>query len=368
MTNIRDHLGADNPKDTAGVRRRLLRWYDREQRDMPWRQTSDPYHIWVSEIMLQQTRVEAVIPYYKRFLRQFPSVAHLARASNERVLTSWSGLGYYSRARNLHRAAKQVQSDHGGVFPREEQAALDLPGVGRYTAAAILSIAYGVPLAVLDGNVARVLSRLCTVRAVANNTAGRKTLWRLAQEILDTRRPGDFNQAMMELGATICLPGQPRCGSCPLRKDCRAHLQDVTGEYPPARVRAREKSLKLVAAVVRDRAGKYLLERRPAGSSWLAGFLEFPMWPATAQISENGHAGSSSKARLKLVRSLGTIRHSITQFRIEVELWQGAVINNKQADFETKSRKWVDLAAIKKLPITTISRKALAMIGEQREE
>src|SRR6202049_4537333 len=212
------------------MRRRLLLWYQERKRDLPWRRTRDPYRIWLSEIMLQQTRVAAVIPYYERFLASFPNMQALARARTDRVLANWAGLGYYSRARNLQRAAKEMVSRHAGNFPREYEAALALPGIGRYTAAAVLSIAYDAPHAVLDGNVARVLARIGALHGDLRAPALWRELEATAQHLLARNASGDWNQAMMELGATVCTPKSPRCGECPVEKWCRARKLDIAGE------------------------------------------------------------------------------------------------------------------------------------------
>ena len=204
-------------KDLVCFRRALLRWYDQHRRDLPWRATRDPYRIWLSEIMLQQTRVAAVLEHYRIFLERFPNVQALAAASEEAVLGAWSGLGYYRRARMLHRCAGQIAEQHGGCFPRNAEALLALPGIGRYTAAAIASIAFAEPVAVVDGNVERVLQRLLGIKLTAIDLAAPQT-WPHAQALLARSRPGDFNQAMMELGATVCVPRAPRCAACPVRK------------------------------------------------------------------------------------------------------------------------------------------------------
>ena len=236
-------------------RRRLLAWFAGHKRDLPWRRTSDPYRIWISEIMLQQTRVAAVIPYYEQFIAKFPTFESLARAKPETVLGHWAGLGYYSRARNLHQAAKQITARHGGHFPRAYEQTLALPGIGRYTAAAVLSIAYDEPLAVLDGNVARVLARLGAVSGDLRAPALWRKLETTAQDLLARRVPGDWNQAMMELGATVCTPKSPRCGECPAAKWCRARKLGVA------------EGLSLAAQEARHPAGDYN-SRRTAGSAW----------------------------------------------------------------------------------------------------
>ncbi len=229
----------------------LLRWWDAEKRDLPWRRTRNAYRVWVSEVMLQQTRIEVVVPAYRRFLRAFPSLAALARASEDDVLSLWSGLGYYSRARALHRAAQSLHQA-GRVFPRELEAARALPGVGAYTAAAVLSIAHQVPLAAVDGNVARVLSRL--YRA---DDAGQRE----ADELLDRARPGDWNQAMMELGQRLCTPKSPRCGECPVAAWCGARRAGEVESYPVPRRRRAVEEVAVSLVVVRDRRGRVLLER-----------------------------------------------------------------------------------------------------------
>jgi len=243
-------------------RRRLLAWFTVNQRDLPWRGTRDAYRIWLSEIMLQQTRVAAVVPYYRRFLARFPSVRVLARARVEEVLRRWAGLGYYSRARSLHRAAKEIVKRHGGKFPLDPVAALALPGIGRYTAAAVLSIAHGVPLAVLDGNVARVLARLGAIRGDLRTQKRWRQLEGAAQELLAPKTPRDWNQAMMELGATVCTPKSPRCSECPVAKWCRARALGIVEQVPVARNKRTPVKITLAAAVLLDARGRTLLVRQ----------------------------------------------------------------------------------------------------------
>src|SRR6201984_884329 len=207
-------------RDLAEIRKRLLGWFGKYRRELPWRLNKDPYRIWLSEIMLQQTRVAAVIPYYERFLDRFPDIRALAEAPEEEVLRLWSGLGYYSRARNLQRAARQIVAKHGGQFPRTLDEALALPGIGSYTAAAILSIAFGAKHAVLDGNVARVLARLDAIRGDLRESQRWRELQKTADGLLEPKYPGDWNQAIMELGATLCTPRSPQCLLCPVAQYC----------------------------------------------------------------------------------------------------------------------------------------------------
>ncbi|MCL6481253.1 MAG: A/G-specific adenine glycosylase [Firmicutes bacterium] len=259
-------------------RRRLLAWFRRRRRNLPWRSTRDPYRIWISEIMLQQTRVAAALPYYRRFLQRFPSVQALARAPLEAVLRAWSGLGYYNRARNLHRAAKELLRRHNGKFPRDPGSAQALPGVGRYTAAAVLSIAYGAPLAVLDGNVVRVLARLGAVRGELRAPARWRRLEQAAQELLAPDAPGVWNQAMMELGAMVCTPRTPRCGECPLADWCRARQLGQVERFPAKRRRPSQRKVTLAVAVVVDPHGRTLLLRpeHPQACRFFAGLWQFP--------------------------------------------------------------------------------------------
>jgi len=250
-------------RSTASLQSHLLAWFRRHRRDLPWRRSRDPYRIWIAEIMLQQTRIAAVIPYYDRFLRRFPTIESLARAKQQNVLKLWSGLGYYMRARNLHRAAQQIVAGHNHQFPNNLEAALSLPGIGRYTAAAVLSIAYDAPLSVLDGNVARVLARLETIRGDLRAPARWKQLAHTAQSLLAHDSPGEWNQALMELGETICTPSTPRCGVCPIAQFCRARKLGLTSKIPAPRKKRAPVRQKIAAAILRDPQGRTLLTKDP---------------------------------------------------------------------------------------------------------
>jgi A/G-specific adenine glycosylase len=304
-------------------RKSLLTWYDENRRDLPWRKTRDPYRIWVSEIMLQQTRVAAVLPRYEQFLLKFPSVRQLAAAKLTAVLAEWSGLGYYHRARNLHAAAVEIARQHDGVFPASAEKLRQLPGVGRYTAAAIASIAFNEPLAVLDGNVERVLRRL--LGCISSN----RDSWAAAQNLLDRPRPGDFNQAMMELGATVCLPSEPLCTQCPIRRFCRTRGCGVTKTKKP---RQRKRSACYGLAT---RAGAVLLVQRSAGESLMPGMWELPQ------------LGSSPKDEV-----LFRVRHAITitDYTVNVVAFSGASLN---------AATWIKLARIDQLPLTGLTKKIL---------
>ncbi len=251
------------PRTLHSFQRRLLDWFRAHQRALPWRANRDPYRIWVAEVMLQQTRIAAVLPHYHRFLKAFPTVGTLARASQEKVLKRWSGLGYYSRARNLHRAAREIVTRYGGEFPRALEATLALPGVGRYTAAAVLSIAFDYPLAALDGNVARVLARLGAIRGDLRAPRRWRQLAASAQSHLAVAAPGDWNQALMELGETICTPQIPRCALCPVSRWCLARARNLTGEIPSPRRRPAPVKIRIAAAILRDSRGRTILVRDP---------------------------------------------------------------------------------------------------------
>jgi A/G-specific adenine glycosylase len=247
------------PRKLTAFRTQLLGWFHAYKRDLPWRRTKDPYRIWLSEIMLQQTRVAAVIPYYERFLERFPDIYALALAPQEEVLRLWSGLGYYSRARNLQRAAQEIVAKHEGVFPHEEEKALELPGIGRYTAAAILSIAYGGKHAVLDGNVARVLARIFAVQGDLRDANRWQSLQKSADALLDCGSPSDWNQAMMELGATLCTPQSPQCLLCPVTQFCQARKFGLAESIPERRKKRATENVLVAAAVLLDPRGRTLL-------------------------------------------------------------------------------------------------------------
>jgi len=297
---------------------------------LPWRRTKDPYAIWVSEIMLQQTRVAAAIPYYERFLAAFPDYRALAAAPEEEVLRQWAGLGYYYRARNMQTAAVLMR-DMGG-FPREHAEILKLPGVGAYTAAAVTSIAFGLPHAALDGNVLRVLSRLFASKA------GRKEFAQLAETLLDQQLPGDFNQAMMELGATICLPKNPQCLLCPVSQMCQGRAQGLQHEFPAQKVKAKN------VQVARDlfwieRNSEILAWQRPADARLMPGFWELP---------EKDHLPDT-----ELLTAMGQFRHGITVHSYLLRVWSASV------PLEVGNCSWIAIAQLAHLPISTIFRKAL---------
>ncbi len=315
-------------RELSEFRKQLLGWFRQFQRDLPWRRTKDPYRIWLSEIMLQQTRVAAVIPYYERFLERFPDVHALAEAPQEEVLRLWSGLGYYSRGRNLQRAARQIVAKHDGAFPQTEQEVLALPGIGSYTAAAILSIAFGAKHAVLDGNVARVLARLGAIQGDLRDAQRWQALQKSADDLLDSKSPSDWNQGMMELGAMICTPRSPQCLLCPVSKFCQARQLGLAESLPEKRKTRARMEITLAAAVLLDRRGRTLLLPPPHASRKQATHEEVAalvskMWHfPTVSVKENPTVelqeflstllSLPAKKRTLHLEPLSKARHSVT--------------------------------------------------------
>ncbi len=312
-----------HPLDKAQVarlRKRLLAWYSKIKRDLPWRRRSDAYAIWLSEIMLQQTRVATVIPYYERFLQRFPTVFTLAEAPLDDVLSAWSGLGYYRRARMLHAGAKHVVERLSGTFPSEVVGLLTIPGIGAYTSGAIASIAFGTHAPLVDGNVERVLCRLAAQGDDPRKAIGKRALWARAAALLDPARPGDFNQALMELGATVCTPRAPACSQCPWNDDCAGFRSGAPTAYPKLAAKAEARAHRLVYLVPRRDDGRVFLLQRPDHGRF-AGLWEPPM---TEQF-----AGTPLAAARKLAKSLGTappvhrgdFEHVLSHLRMDVTVY-----------------------------------------------
>lgn len=338
-------------------RQRLLRWYDRHARDLPWRrQPVDPYRVLISEFMLQQTRVETALPYYERFLERFPDLETLADASQNDVLVHWAGLGYYRRARQLHQAATAIRA--AGAFPETLEGLRALPGIGPYTAAAIASIAFGVAVPVLDGNVLRVESRRAGLRDPWS-VAGQRRLRARLEGLVDPRRPGDSNQALMELGATVCSPLRPDCPRCPLRADCVGARSGAPERYPRPRPRRASERLELVAVWLEDRRGRVRLFRRPAEASLLAGSWELP-WVAggSARADAAGLLATRYGGAWRLGETLGVARHTITHRLLRVELVRGTLAGEAPADQEIEAR-WVAPAEVAQLPRSSLVDKLL---------
>jgi A/G-specific adenine glycosylase len=356
-------------------RSRLLGWFQQFQRDLPWRRTKDPYRIWIAEIMLQQTRVAAVIPYYERFLERFPHVRALSEAPHGEVLRLWSGLGYYSRARNMLKAAQEIVNRHGGEFPGDEKAVLALPGIGRYTASAILSIAFGANRAVLDGNVARVLARLEAIRGDLRETRRWQSLQKFADELLEPASPGDWNQSVMELGALLCTPRAPRCLLCPVAKFCRARQSGDPESFPEKRKKREAVKILLAAAVISAPGGYTLLlpppqkaKGKPAAGDvaalvsrlWhfpMVNVHENPLRELRAFLSKFLPAGNGALR----IEPLARVRHAVTYRNVRVFPFR---IDLRKMP-SRRGAKGIRLEDVSALPVSNLTRKiALAALSE----
>jgi A/G-specific adenine glycosylase len=377
----RQHEWSPSRADTNRIERLVapfLHWFAGNARQLPWRRTLDPYAIWVSEIMLQQTQVKTVIPYWQRWMRELPTVRTLAEASPQRVLKLWEGLGYYTRARNLQTAARQIMHDHAGRFPNAFDEILSLPGIGRYTAGAITSIAFNQPAPILDGNVVRVLTRLFGITENPKEKGVKACLWLLAEalvtraaansqfSILNFQLPvsgaaSALNQSLMELGALVCTPRLPRCDQCPVGRRCVAHQTDQVQTLPNLGPRVASSALHFAAFVV-QRGGRWLVRQRPAGMV-NAHLWEFPNLEVSA-----GTPAAGAAARLlggppqKLVR-LTTVKHTITRYRISLEAWLVNVAGNISL---SDHARWLSLKELDELPFTSAHRKVLQVLRERQ--
>jgi A/G-specific adenine glycosylase len=357
-----------NSAELQQFRKSLLHWFRQYQRKLPWRENRDPYRIWISEIMLQQTRVVAVIPYYEKFLQRFPNIAALATAPQEEVLQLWSGLGYYSRARNLQRAAQQIVANHGGKFPRTREEVLALAGIGEYTASAILSIAFDDTHAVLDGNVARVLARLDAVRGDLREPTRWRALQASADRLLAQESPGDWNQAMMELGATVCMPRSPQCLLCPVAQFCEARKLGIADTLPEKRKKRATVAVRLVSVVLLDAKNNSLLLPPPAAMtknksddhipSLVAKLWHFP----TISAPENAERAVKELLRRDLrvattksprFEPLQNVRHTVTYRTISVAAF---LLREKRLP-KISGAKLVALEEVTTLPISNLTRK-----------
>lgn len=348
----------------TALRRALLGWYRRHRRDLPWRRTRDPYRIWVSEVMLQQTTVATARPYYEAFLARFPDLQTLAAAPAEDVLARWAGLGYYRRARHLQAAARELVGRHHGRFPRDLATALALPGVGPYTARAVLSIAYGLPEPVVDGNVRRVLARLLLLRGAAWRSE--RAFHEPAARLLAKGAPGDWNQALMELGATVCTPRAPACADCPLARPCRARAAGLQERLPEKKPRAAPRQVQVAAALV-EQDGRVLLTRRDDDGAVMGGFWELPQTGLEAPAGVD--LASDLRARLKLhLRPgplLGDAGHAITFRRIRARLYAARL--ERPLPRREGRWLWATPAELEAVPLTTLTRKLLRAARNARE-
>jgi A/G-specific adenine glycosylase len=349
---------------------KLLGWFDREARDLPWRRTRDLYAIWISEIMLQQTQVATVIPYWERFLARFPDPPTLAAAKEQQVLRLWEGLGYYRRARQLHLAANKIVSEHNGVFPNTYDHVGALPGIGRYTAGAILSIGLDQKLPILEANTIRVLSRLTGYTKDVSTSAGRNYLWTVAEQILPDSQCGFFNQALMELGSEICTPKSPACDRCPVAHLCKARQLDAVDKIPRPAKRTNFEDVTELAVVIRH-GDKVLLRHCQPGERW-AGLWDFPRF-AVASGQMNGQLKRSIVAGTRQITGLEiepgdklvTIKHGVTRFRITLHCYHALPKSGRRAPHkrDSKTVRWVSIATLPDYPLSTTGRKISRLLN-----
>ncbi len=337
----------------------LLNWYSKHSRQLPWRQNPEPYAVWVSEIMLQQTQVETVIPYFERWMASFPTLEALAGAPQQAVLSAWEGLGYYRRAHNLHRAAKIVTTELNCQIPGDPDQLARLPGIGRYTAGAIASIAFGADAPALDGNIRRVLARVFDVTVPAGSPAGEKRLWELARAHLPTGRAGDYNQALMDLGALVCTPRRPDCPNCPLAEICLANARGVQQERPVRQQRPRTPHYTAAAAVI-CRAGQLLITQRPA-EGLLGGLWEFPggnLLPGESlSTCLKRETGEKLGGQIEVGDRLGVYRHAYTHFKVTLHAFHCRLREEDRfRPGEGRATKWVDFDSLAGFPMGKIDR------------
>lgn len=373
---MKDPAGMSNPTATdvvylppAEIQRlqtRLLAWYQQHRRQLPWRESRDFYPVWVSEVMLQQTQVKTVVPYFLRFMKAFPTLVDLARADTQDLLRSWAGLGYYSRARNLQKTAQILVREHGGEFPRSYREVVRLPGIGCYTAAAILSISFDQPLPALDGNVVRVLSRLFRLEGNPAKSPVQGMLAAAGQQLLPSDRPGDFNQALMELGATVCLPRNPSCLVCPWSSHCEALKSGVQERLPEKGPRP-DIHRSCQAAVVIWHRGRILIRRR-SSLRLLQDMWEFPGWAAT----QSDLAGSLLKQikgelnlSVRLDSPLTTIKHAVTNRRITLTVYQARLMPPLQPTLSIPGSRWIWLSQAGRYPLTAAASRIVQALSSE---
>ncbi|MBU2512280.1 A/G-specific adenine glycosylase [bacterium] len=355
-------------KDKTVFQKKLLDWFETSQRDMPWRQSENPYYIWISEIMLQQTQVKTVIPYFERFVRRFPSVHDLAASSQQDVLKAWEGLGYYTRARNLHNASKILDQDFRGELPGNVEALKKLPGIGDYTSAAIGSIAFNIPIAAVDGNVMRVLSRLFMIRAPINKPSSKKVFQVLASNLLDHLHPGKFNEAVMELGALLCTPKDFRCDLCPVNEFCMACKNKVVVKYPTSDKRAKIPTHRIAIGVVFNN-GQFLITRR-SQQGLLGGLWEFPGGklnpvekPEIACIRE---IKEETNLEVAVTGHLTQIKHAYTHFKIIMDIYICKYLSGEVVLSSPVDHRWITFDQIKEYPFPKANHKFFPKLEQLR--
>ena len=338
-------------------RKKILRWFDNNSRDLPWRKTRDPYHVWISEIMLQQTQVSTVIPYFEKFTLKFPQVTDLAKADEEEVLRLWEGLGYYRRARQMHGAAKKIAEVHGGNFPETFDEVLALPGIGRYTAGAILSISKDQRLPVVEANTLRLYSRLIALRDPPTKAPAQRVLWEFAERVLPRSGSGKFNQAAMELGSLVCTPRDPDCTGCPLNSSCATFELGLQKEIPGKVKKIQYEDRNEVAIVVHD-GPRVLVRQCQPGERW-AGLWDFPRCEVASntdsQKAARQHLRDSFSQRVRSLKDIATIRHGVTKYRISLTVLECQISGT--ATCVDDSAQWLEARQIGELPLSTTGRK-----------
>lgn len=347
-------------------RRRLLAWYERHRRDLPWRKSDDPYRVWISEVMLQQTQVETVRPYFTRFVKAFPTVGRLAAAQEEDVLRLWEGLGYYRRARSLHAAARQIVADHGGVFPSDVPTLMQLPGVGRYTAGAIVSIAFDQRAPILEANTLRLFARLLAYREDPARSAGQRLLWQFAEELLPRQNVARFNQALMELGSLVCRPDDPPCSECPVCAQCEAFARGLQSKIPATKRKMEYTDVREAAVVVR-KSGSVLIRQCVDGERW-AGLWDFPRF----ELQGEGPLFVQNELRQKVQQQTGiavegvvhmrTIKHGVTRYRITLDCYEARFAAGRARSSRDRRIKWLPMRRLEELPLSTTGRQISRLI------
>ncbi len=347
----------------------LLRWYDAHRAELPWRADHDAYRVWLSEIMLQQTQVDTVIPYYRRFLDTYPTVEALAAAPIDDVLKLWEGLGYYSRARNLHRAAQAVASEYGGRFPDSVDGLLALPGIGRYTAGAIASIAFDVRAPLLDGNVIRVFSRLLDLEDDVTQTATQARLWRQAEDWLPEGRVGDYNQSLMELGRLVCKPREPLCAECPIQRHCLANAHGTQNARPVKKAKAATPHYDVAAGLIRDEAGRLLISQRPF-EGLLGGLWEFPGGKQEPGETLPQCLQRELREELAIEVEVGelftVVRHGFTHFKITLHAFECRYVSGPPQTLGVHAWVWATEAELERYSFGKADRQVIAALQSRR--
>jgi A/G-specific adenine glycosylase len=354
-------------KQKATFRRRLLAWYGKHARALPWRASRDAYRIWLSEVMLQQTTVAMAMPYFERFVAEFPTVHDLAAADEQRILRMWEGLGYYRRARSLHAAAKQVVAEHGGVIPRDVPTLMRLPGVGRYTAGAVASFAYDTPAPIVEVNTLRVIARLTAFQKPIASGASQRFIWQTAEELVPLQGAGRFNYALMELGAMVCKPAPPRCEVCPVTAHCAAFQQGLQNELPRLAAKPKPTAVREAAVVVR-KSGHVLLRQRGKGERW-ENMWDFPRFELTSEgplfIREELIAKVREQTGVTIEPGgvLKTIKHGVTRFRITLDCYEARPAGGRVRSTPERPVRWTPLGDLVQLPLSVSGRKIAGLIA-----